>query len=118
MTEMMQVDPPQGILEQLVSLYEREARGAVMEEAGKLLESFPASYTLWKLFGAALMSEGFPVQAELALRQALALRPDLPEAQGNHAIAARLLEDLQADTETGAEADAAQETTEEALADS
>ncbi|MEQ5871281.1 hypothetical protein J4E08_15450 [Sagittula sp. NFXS13] len=94
MTEMMQIDPPQGILDDLVSLYDRDARDVVVEEVGKLLEAFPASYMLWKLFGAALMSEGFPMQAEMALRQALNLRPESEEAQSNHAIAQKLLDDL------------------------
>lgn len=96
MTQAWQIDPPREILDKLLALYEAEQRAVVMDETGRLLEAFPASYTLWKLFGAALMSEGFPEQAELALRQALALRPDLEEAQKNHAIADQLLRDISA----------------------
>lgn len=91
-----EIDPPQEIIDQLISLFEREARDIVMAEAGKLLEAFPASYMLWKLFGGALLSEGHPVQAEIALKQALTLRPDLEEAQSNYAIIRDLLDDLAA----------------------
>ncbi|MBP0484021.1 tetratricopeptide repeat-containing sulfotransferase family protein [Sagittula salina] len=92
MTQAWVLDPPQGIIDGLVRLHEAGENAVVAEEARKLLEAFPASYTLWQILGGVLLELGQYGPAELALGQAVTLRPDIAEAQANHSTALRALE--------------------------
>lgn len=85
-------DPPQEILDQLVALHGAGQSVVVAEETGKLLQAFPASYVLWQIYGGVLLALGLFSEAEEALGQAAALRPDLSEALSNHSVSLRAVE--------------------------
>lgn len=95
MTQAWVLDPPQAIIDGLIALHTAGENAVVAEEAPKLLTAFPASYVTWQIYGGVLLALGQYAGAELALGQAVALRPDLAEAQANHATALRALERIE-----------------------
>jgi predicted O-linked N-acetylglucosamine transferase (SPINDLY family) len=74
----------------LYQLFKLGLHAELQREARRLLEQFPESGSLWKIFGASVQVEGKDAAGALeALRKAAALLPYEGEAQNNVAVALR-----------------------------
>jgi len=67
----------------LIALYQAGQFAAVAERAQALAESFPSSFILWNIFGAANIGLGRTHEAEQGFSRAIKLNPDYPDAHVN-----------------------------------
>jgi protein O-GlcNAc transferase len=79
----MVTNPPQHQMNALIALYQAGQLAAVAERAQALAESFPSSFILWNIFGAANIGLGRPHEAEQGFSRAIKLNPDYPDAHVN-----------------------------------
>jgi protein O-GlcNAc transferase len=79
----MVTNPPQYQMNALIALYNAGQLAAVAERAQVLTESFPSSFILWNIFGAANMGLGRPLKAEQGFSRAIKLNRDYPDAHNN-----------------------------------
>jgi tetratricopeptide (TPR) repeat protein len=77
------VDPPQGQLGALVTLYQQGNLHSILQQAEALAQRFPKSLLLWQMLGAANCGLGRLDQAASAFRQASNLKPDDAAAHTN-----------------------------------
>jgi len=79
----MVTNPPQDQMNALIALYQAGQFAAVAERAQALAESFPSSFILWNIFGAANIGLGRTHEAEQGFSRAIKLNPDYPDAHVN-----------------------------------
>jgi tetratricopeptide (TPR) repeat protein len=82
-TLLVAQDPSRDQLDALFALYHQGELSVVLEQAEALVKSFPASFTLWQLVGAANLGMQRLDQAVQAFTQACESRPDNAAAYNN-----------------------------------
>ena len=76
-------EPPQGLIQNLISLYTQGQYQETLNEASKLLIKFPSSVIVYNIIGAANQSLGNLDEAIEAYNRALSIKPDYPDAYNN-----------------------------------
>ena len=75
--------PPQGVIDQLINLYNQGQFEAVVEQAKNLTTQFPKAIALWKMLGAASAQIGKLEQAFIAFKNVIAINPNDPKPHNN-----------------------------------
>lgn len=79
-------NPPKDQIDTLIALYSTGRPADVISEAQSLIETFPSSFVLWNIIGAAHKALGDLEAAENAIRQASSANPNFPDAHNNLGI--------------------------------
>jgi len=79
--------PPQGLVDQLVSLYNQGQIVAVVEQAEILTEQYPGAAVVWNILGASRAQLGMLDEAVDAYKKTISLKPDYAETYSNMGVA-------------------------------
>ena len=80
-------NPPQEVIDDLLSLYNQGQLAAVVERAQTLTEQYPSAFFVWNILGAANMGLGRTEDAASACKRVSELNPTYAEAYNNMGVA-------------------------------
>jgi len=75
--------PPQDVIDQLLTLYNRGHLSDVVEQAQVLTEQYPEAFFVWNVLGAAAAQTSKYDEAVAAFRRVITLKPEYAEAYNN-----------------------------------
>ena len=75
--------PPQDVIDQLLSLYNRGHLSDVVEQAQVLTEQYPDAFFVWNVLGAAAAQTSKYDEAVAAFRRVITLKPEYADAYNN-----------------------------------
>ena len=80
-------NPPQKIIDQLISLYNQGKSSLVLEKAESLTKKYPKSFVIWNILGASAARIKMYKKAVEAYEQSISINPNYPEALSNMGVA-------------------------------
>jgi len=79
-------NPPQELIDDLISLYKKNQLGVVVKNAQALTKQYPETFMLWNILGTSAAQIDMPDQAIIALKKVISLKPDYAEVYVNIAV--------------------------------
>ena len=80
-------NPPQEVVNKLISLYKNGQFSIVVEQAQALVKQYPETFIFWNILGASAVQIGMADQAIIALKKVISMEPNYADAYSNISVA-------------------------------